>query len=232
MNDHLTGATPDEATDIVLIRHGETAWNREQRIQGQLDIELSEIGLEQADRLAERVAAIDTAIGASALFTSDLERARRTAVPIGKALALPILMDSRLRERHYGVFQGCLRDQLQQLHPDMYARWQARDPMLDFETGESLLGFQARISSRLQALAERWIGRRIIVVCHGGVLDCAWRLAHGLSVQEPRTWPLLNTSVNVLRHQNGAWSVLEWGDASHLGQADDDLEPLGQAVTP
>jgi 2,3-bisphosphoglycerate-dependent phosphoglycerate mutase len=215
-------------TQILFIRHGETAWNRIKRIQGHIDIPLAESGIEQAQQLGRHLAAAAQAGSRlDAIWSSDLLRAQQTAQPAAEALHLPVQLAPGLRERHYGAFQGHDSDEIAERFPDEYAHWQTRDPGFVPPEGESQRAFYHRVLHALEPLLERHRGGRIAVVTHGGVLDCVYRFAKGLALDEPRNWPLLNTSVNVVDFESDGYvtqaNILEWGDVAHLGgiSADD-----------
>jgi len=130
----------DEPTRVLAIRHGETAWNVDTRIQGQLDIPLNDTGRWQAERLAAAVA--DE--GVTALYSSDLLRAYQTAEAIARVTELPVAADAGLRERGFGGFEGFTYKEITERWPDQSERWRKRDP--DFapgETGESLRVFSS-----------------------------------------------------------------------------------------
>ena len=99
--------------DLVLIRHGVTAWNQQRRFQGQIDTPLSEEGHQQAMLTARHLSTLSQAQPINAIYASDLKRAWSTAEPIARLLGLPILKQSLLRERHYGVFEGKTHEELQ-----------------------------------------------------------------------------------------------------------------------
>ena len=210
------------ATELVLVRHGETAWNRARRIQGHTDIALNELGHQQAQRTGRRLARESI----SAVVSSDLSRAHQTASAIAQACGLPVQSDARLRERAFGAFEGRDHAELQRDWAADYARWKAREP--DFVLpggGESLSQFQLRIEQVLYELAERHIGARVVVVAHGGVLDAAYRMGSGLALTAPRTFDLLNASVNRLHYVGARFELGGWGDVSHLSASLDDVEP-------
>lgn len=214
-------------TQILFIRHGETAWNRIKRIQGHIDIPLAESGVGQAQHLARRLAAeVQAGARIDAIWSSDLLRAQQTAQPMAEALHLPIQLAPDLRERHYGVFQGHDSDEIAARFPDEYAHWQTRDPGFVPPEGESQRAFYHRVLHGLEPLIAMHRGGRIAVVTHGGVLDCVYRFANGLPLEAPRNWPLLNTSVNVADFVSDGYvtqaSVIDWGDVSHLGGVSDD----------
>jgi probable phosphoglycerate mutase len=200
-------------TTLILIRHGETLWNTERRMQGQLDSPLTERGVWQARRLGERLATMDF----STLYSSDLPRARLTAQRIADLSGHDIIADARLRERHFGLFEGLTRVEMEARDPQAYARFMSRDPQYAVPGGESPAGFFARCRAALEDLAARHRGETIAVVTHGLVLDCAYRAATGLALQAQRPVPLVNASLNWFVCDNGAWRAERWGDADHLG---------------
>ncbi|MGU7783673.1 histidine phosphatase family protein [Burkholderia sp. PU8-34] len=210
-------------TQILFIRHGETAWNRIKRIQGHIDIPLAESGLAQAQRLAARLAR-DARDGArvDAIYSSDLMRAQQTAQPAADALGLPLVLREGLRERAYGIFQGHDSAEIEARFPDAYAAWQTRDPGFEPEGGESQRVFYHRVLHALEPIVAAHPGGRIACVAHGGVLDCVYRFANALDLDAPRNYQLLNTSINVVDYVDGRANVVQWADISHLNEASDD----------
>ncbi|MCC8394014.1 histidine phosphatase family protein [Paraburkholderia sp. MMS20-SJTR3] len=212
-------------TQILFIRHGETDWNRIKRIQGHIDIPLATTGIEQAQRLARRIAGeVRQGARLDAIYSSDLLRAQQTAQPIGDALGLPLQLRENLRERSYGAFQGHDSDEIALRFPDEYAQWQTRDPGFAPPEGESQRVFYHRIVHAIEPLIAAHPGGRIACVAHGGVLDCVRRFACGLPLDAPRDYQLLNTSVNVVDFDKGRATIVSWADVAHLdaGSADDD----------
>ncbi|KVD00135.1 histidine phosphatase family protein [Burkholderia ubonensis] len=210
-------------TQILFIRHGETAWNRIKRIQGHIDIPLADSGLAQAQRLAVRLAR-ETRDGArvDAIYSSDLMRAQQTAQPVADALSLPLVLRAGLRERAYGIFQGHDSTEIEARFPDAYAAWQTRDPGFEPEGGESQRAFYHRVLHALEPIVAAHPGGRIACVAHGGVLDCVYRFANGLDLAAPRNYQLLNTSINVVDYVDGRANVVQWADVSHLDETSDD----------
>ncbi|KVR62554.1 histidine phosphatase family protein [Burkholderia ubonensis] len=210
-------------TQILFIRHGETAWNRIKRIQGHIDIPLADSGLAQAQRLAVRLAR-ETRDGArvDAIYSSDLMRAQQTAQPAADALGLPLVLRAGLRERAYGIFQGHDSTEIEARFPDAYAAWQTRDPGFEPEGGESQRAFYHRVLHALEPIVAAHPCGRIACVAHGGVLDCVYRFANGLDLAAPRNYQLLNTSINVVDYVDGRANVVQWADVSHLDEASDD----------
>lgn len=208
-------------TTLILVRHGVTAWNRERRFQGQLDTPLSEDGRQQARRLAARLAAAPRTI--TAIYTSDLQRARDTARPVAEALDLPLVIDTGLRERGYGAFEGRTFEEIEHDLADAWRRWREREP--DFELpggGESLSRFHLRVQQTLDRLVGRHSGTTVLAVTHGGVLDSAYRIASGLAMEAVRRHDLHNASLNTIALDAGAYRLIEWGDIAHLDDAVDD----------
>jgi probable phosphoglycerate mutase len=207
-------------TQVLFIRHGETAWNAIKRIQGHIDIPLSEHGFLQAAQLGERLARegrID------AVYSSDLQRAQQTARPFADALGLEMRLSEGLRERFYGAFQGHDSDEISDKFPGEYVEWQTRDPgFAPPGDGESQRVFYHRVVHAMEPIVAAHPGGRIAVVAHGGVLDCIYRFAQKLALQDPRNWPLLNCSINVVDYENGGAKVIAWGDIAHLSTDTDD----------
>jgi probable phosphoglycerate mutase len=199
-------------TQLILIRHGETVWNRERRMQGHLDSPLSATGLRQAHLVARRLAQIEF----DALYSSDSERAHRTARSVAEVTGHVIVVEPRLRERHFGVFEGLTGSEIQSNYPADYLRFKRRDPEFVVPGGESALVFRSRVLGCLREIAERHAGSVVVVVTHGLVLDQLYRAAHGLPLNVLRGNDLINASLNTFRYDTGQWRLECWGDAAHL----------------
>jgi 2,3-bisphosphoglycerate-dependent phosphoglycerate mutase len=202
-----------EPTRIIAIRHGETAWNVDTRIQGQLDIPLNDTGRWQAQRLARALAARDPI---HAIYTSDLLRARDTARAVSESTGTPLRLHEGLRERGFGIFQGKTFVEIEAAWPEEALRWRKRDPHWAPAGGESLTQMRQRVEATLNSLAARHPGEQIVLVGHGGVLDLLYRAATGQDLQAPRTWQLGNTAVNRLLWTPEGLSLVGWADTSHL----------------
>jgi probable phosphoglycerate mutase len=202
----------DAATRLVLIRHGETAWNVDTRLQGQLDIELNDTGRWQAARLAAPLA--DE--GLAAVYASDLKRAFETALALAGPLALPVTRDAGLRERAFGMLEGHTYQEIERQWPEMSERWRRREPLFGPPGGETLQSFYGRCVATARRLAGAHRGQSIALVAHGGVLDCLYRAALGLALDAPRTWQLGNASINRLLHHDGGFALVGWNDTWHL----------------
>lgn len=203
-----------DATRILAIRHGETTWNVDTRLQGHLDIPLNEVGLRQASHLAQALAQRDTV---DAIYASDLSRAHATASAIAQAMGQTVAVHAGLRERHFGVFQGRTFAQIEAELPEHALQWRKRVPeWTPPGGGESLVTLRERILKTVDELAAQHKGQQIVLVAHGGVLDVLYRAATRLTLQAPRTWQLTNTAVNRLLWTPEGLSLVGWGDTSHL----------------
>ncbi|WP_230180401.1 histidine phosphatase family protein [Aquabacterium sp. CECT 9606] len=206
----------DHITRLLVIRHGETAWNLEARIQGHTDIPLNEHGRWQAERLA--LALADE--GLDAIYTSDLQRARDTAQAVARATGLTLQLDQGLRERNFGRLEGMTQNQVALQWPEEGRRWRERDPTYGPEEGETLQSFYQRCVDTAERLAQLHPGQTVALVAHGGVLDCFYRAANHIPLQAPRTWTIGNVSINRLLYSPEGFSLLGWADTRHL---DDDV---------
>jgi probable phosphoglycerate mutase len=206
-------------TTILLIRHGETDWNAARRLQGHTDIGLNDAGVLQADALGRALAQAPLA----AVIASDLSRARQTAQAVAVHHGIELRIDSQLRERCYGGFEGLQHAQIAKVYPQHYAAWQARD--IDAlmppgeRIGESFRQFFTRSTQAIAHWAEQYPGRTIAIVAHGGVLECAHRAARALSLTSARDFEIKNASINRFSFSSQKLTLLDWGDINHLAAA-------------
>jgi probable phosphoglycerate mutase len=211
-----------EPTRITAIRHGQTAWNAEVRMQGQLDTPLDETGRWQAQQLAHALQ--DETI--DAIVASDLSRALQTAMPLAESRGLRVRTDPALRERSFGVFEGFTYAHIGQQWPAETARWRARDHTFAPPRGESLEAFYQRCVDAADRLASEHAGRSVVWVTHGGVLDCLYRAAARVALDAPRTWRLSNASINRLLYGDQGLMLVGWSDTRHL-----DAQPPGAVAS-
>lgn len=204
---------------IILIRHGETAWNAERRLQGHLDIPLNAEGERQARLLAGALAAEPIDL----IVSSDLQRARQTAQAVATLRGMPLQIEPGLRERCYGGFEGLLYSEIEQRFPAEFAAWQARDVDAILPTGkncgESFRQFYARATTAILGLAQAHAGQTIAMVAHGGVLECAYRMALDLPLETPRDFKVFNASINRFHLEEGRLVLDSWGEVAHLQPA-------------
>jgi len=222
---------PFEPTRIIAVRHGETAWNVDTRLQGQLDIPLNDRGREQARRMARSLQ--DDA--PDVIYSSDLSRARETADAVALALGRPlaaVTTDTGLRERCFGIWQGHTYAEVEQGWPAEAERWRKREPGFGPVDGETLQGFFDRSVATATRLAAAHPGQTVLLVAHGGVLDCLYRAASRMALDGPRTWELPNTGVNRLLYTGSGFTLVGWADVSHLDDdaRDESADRVGHAA--
>jgi probable phosphoglycerate mutase len=201
-----------QATRLIAIRHGETAWNVATRLQGHLDIELNTKGVWQAAQVAQALA--DEPI--DAVYASDLLRAWQTAQAIAHATNAPLVANRGLRERGFGIFEGKTYAEIADQWPEQSELWRKRVPDWAPPGGESLIAMRERVTSMVNALAAQHIGGQIVLVAHGGVMDILYRLATGQELQAPRAWHLGNAAINRLLWTPECLTLVGWADTSHL----------------
>ncbi|XP_059638235.1 phosphoglycerate mutase-like protein 4 [Cornus florida] len=211
-SDSSDAAMAPDYAEIIVVRHGETAWNVDGRIQGHLDVELNEVGRQQAVKVADRLSK-ETTI--SAVYSSDLKRAHETACIIASKCGVPeVVQDPDLRERHLGDLQGFVLKEAAEIKPNAF------EACISFRTdqeipggGESLDQLYQRGTSSLQRIGMKHIGERVVVVTHGGVLRALHKRA---APTEKLQGKVLNASVNIFHLSGEEWIVKIWGDINHL----------------
>jgi len=207
-----------ETTRILAIRHGQTGWNADSRIQGHTDIALDAVGHWQSERLAQALADDEL----QAIYSSDLARARQTAAPLAARKMLPTRLDPGLRERAFGEFEGLSFAQIAQRWPEQAEAWRRRDPDFGARGGEVLRDFRDRVVATFARLARAHRGQSIALVTHGGVLDIIYRQATHQPLQAARDWTVANASINRLLHTRQGLALLGWADVAHLEVVRDD----------
>jgi alpha-ribazole phosphatase len=198
--------------NLLLIRHGQTNWNLEQRFQGQSDIPLNETGRKQAQALAERLAAEQF----DAIYSSDLQRAAETANIICES---QIHADTRLREVSFGDWEGLTYDEIKAKHPETLAAWEADIFKNAPPNGETLEGLAARVQSMLDELREKHQDQRILIVAHGGVLQTLICLALKLPPTMYWQFHLSTASLSEVAFYPAGAILNSLNDTSHLPKA-------------
>lgn len=218
-----------DKTQFWLIRHGETAWNAKQRLQGWVDIPLNEAGRQQAENLQRYLKSKQICSLFDTVISSDLGRAKETATIALQHTALPILQDERLRERSYGIYEGKhWRPFMRPVEKntddgnDSTTSPNLRDPNQEVPDGESLVQFQQRIIQAIEDLARQHQGQSVALFAHGGVIDIVWRQTHGLDLYAQRPRPIQNTSINHFQIQptDAVWAPIAWEITEHLQAAE------------
>lgn len=190
-------------TEFALIRHGETAWNASGRLQGSTDVPLSDLGIEQAKRLAFELR--DTVW--DVIISSPLQRAYQTAVHIVNELGLDeseIVTNPEFRERSYGQAEGLTTAEREQQFPDGF-----------WPDSESTKEMNTRVAAALYDLVETHGGKRILIVAHGGWIRAALRIASDFD-RDVIHRNIPNTSRTDIYHDGENWHVGEIGQVAHL----------------
>ena len=192
-------------TELYLVRHGETDWNRERRFQGHADQPLNDAGREQARELAERLAGEQI----DAVYSSDLRRARETAEILAAQLDAEVVALRELREIDVGSWQGLSWPEIEELHPDGAERWR-RDGH-GWESGETYEQLGERIVRALGEIAARHPRQRVLVVGHGGTVRATRAFVEGVSVVESRgrSPAIGNCEVFRVVTEDGTWRGLD-----------------------
>jgi broad specificity phosphatase PhoE len=189
---------------LYLIRHGESLYNSQNRIQGQTDIALSELGVKQAEAIA---------IGFDAVYSSPLERAYRTAVPLATRQGLPIQTMDQLKEINAGVFSGLLWSEVETKFPEYAKPWHEQHFDFVIPQGESRKQLQTRGMAALTEIANT-NQECVAVVAHGGVLCAALKGLLGIR-PELNPFSLFNGSISRL-FWNGTWQLVTLNQMEHL----------------
>lgn len=198
-------------TRIILVRHGETIWNRELRLQGSRDIPLSEVGLAQADKVADRLQQERF----HNVYSSHLQRAHKTASTIADRLQIPHHVHEDLRERHYGELEGMTREEILGRYPGFWEPGTDLSNVKGLELPEEL---RERAYRAVREIAERHPGEEIVIVSHGGTINA---FLHRISRGELGTGinKLGNTSITrVVRDEDGSWQIESVGCTKHLDE--------------
>jgi broad specificity phosphatase PhoE len=197
---------------LLLVRHGQSTWNQDRRIQGQLDPPLSDVGRRQAEQLGQRLAGREFA----GFYSSDLKRAAETAQLVSEALNIAPKPMPELREIYLGQWEGLRTEDLADRFPEAWASW-AEEPNWDLVPGgEGSVAFEARVGQALDALFRRHPQGDVLVVTHGGVIQIALHHVVGRPGRGIFPFRIQNASVSVLERRNGRVVVSGVNDIGHL----------------
>lgn len=198
--------------EILITRHGETEWNAQGRLQGHMDSPLTDRGLEQASFLGEAARKAQVAC----VYSSDLGRASRTAALAAAVVQCDHALDPNLREQCLGLLEGLTRDEAQRDYSEAYKAYILRSSLPAMSGLESWDAVYDRTVKVLNLIAKKHPGQTVLVVCHGGILDAAFRMAVGLPRRAERRFSLPNASLSRLQHRRGNWKLMEWGTSIAL----------------
>ena len=190
---HLPGHETRAATELWLIRHGESTGNRDGILQGQADLPLSPLGRTQAKALAERLRGQRF----GALYASDLQRAQDTATAVAETVKLTLRTDAALREIDTGAWSGLTTAEIRVRFPAEWLAWQQRDTVMRRGGGESYVDAAERFRGACERIAEAHPGERVLVVAHGAVIRLYLTLVMGLALD--RTWHLMISNASICK---------------------------------
>lgn len=198
-------------TTLILIRHGETFWNREHRIQGHLDSALTPEGVAQAQACAKRLEGEQI----DAVVASDLGRVQHTVKILINRRSLPVNLDASLRERSFGSGEGMTYAEMDAKYPQMFSTTGLVDAEFTLPDGESRATFHQRVKACIESIAVAHAGKRVLVVTHGGVLGVIYRWLNDLPIGAQRI-AIPNVGYNRLSNGPAGWAIDVWGDTGHL----------------
>ncbi|MBN1686244.1 MAG: histidine phosphatase family protein [Spirochaetales bacterium] len=205
-------------TELVLIRHGETYWNKENKFQGIGESHLTDLGIRQAQAAAKAL----TGEHFDAVYASPLIRAKKTAEIITGGLDSPsrIVFDGELVEWRLGIFEGLSITEIKERFPEEYVHFSARDPDYVIPEGESSRQRYERAIGCLQRIADKHPGERLLVITHRGILDSVIRRIMFVPLDRLIAYSQFNCGLNTIEIDGDTWRLLTWGDARHLAGAD------------
>jgi alpha-ribazole phosphatase len=207
---------------FILVRHGESVWNSERRIQGSLDPELSPRGRRQTDLLVSHLRVHITS-PVAAIYSSPLRRAAQTADQIAAAYRIPVVREPDLREMSLGKWEGKTVAEIQATYPGRYEQW-LEDPLaFPAPGGEDLRSFERRVVGALERMREAHPRDDLVVVSHGGVIKTLLCFALGLDVRYLFRLKQDNTAINQIELDGRVRRVLLLNATCHLGHGEKDL---------
>ncbi len=201
-----------KSTTLIAVRHGETEWNLIGKQQGHLNSPLTDLGIKQAEVLAEELANKEIDV----IYSSDLGRAVQTAKIISEHISIDFSTDSRLRERNLGIMQRITKKEFAKKFPEEAAEFNTGNPDYILPNGESARQRYERCVACAEDLAHQNIGKTILVVAHGGVLNSFFHKALNLPLTEPRRFSLFNGAINTFSISENCWRLESWGEIHHL----------------
>lgn len=197
---------------IILVRHGQTEWNRQERFRGWVDIDLDATGLRQAEAAAERVARWEVA----AIYSSPLRRAMDTAQIIANRLSLPVVPLEGINDMNFGIWQGLSIGEVKENYPELFDLWRYSPQRLEIPQGESLEDVRKRVVATIDDLTARHEGSTVAMVTHRVV--CKVLLCHLLGLDNSHFWQIAQdtTAINLFEITEGKATVTLLNDTCHL----------------
>jgi len=198
-------------TEIILIRHGETEWNSQQRMQGHSNSDLSSVGQAQIQALGLWMKNVPF----DHIYSSDSLRAKQTAEAITQFSGHELKIDLRLREKNLGVFEGLTSEEARERHPEVFRLFKTAGSKYVIDEGESTQQLQDRALEIVDEIRIKHLEERVLLVTHGGFIRVVMKHSLGLSLETPTRFLIRNTGVFRLVWED-KWIVSQMGGVSHL----------------
>ena len=198
-------------TEIILIRHGETEWNSQQRMQGHSNSDLSSVGQAQIQALGQWMKNVPF----DHIYSSDSLRAKHTAEAITQFSGHKLKIDLRLREKNLGVFEGLTSEEARERHPEVFRLFKTAGSKYVIDEGESTQQLQDRALEIVDEIRIKHPEERVLLVTHGGFIRVVMKHSLGLSLETPTRFLIRNTGVFRLVWED-KWIVSQMGGVSHL----------------
>ncbi|MCS5634073.1 MAG: histidine phosphatase family protein [SAR324 cluster bacterium] len=198
-------------TEIILIRHGETEWNSQKRMQGHSNSDLSSVGQAQIQALGQWMKNVPFDL----IYSSDSLRAKQTAEAITQFSGHELQFDQRLREKNLGVFEGLTSEEARERHPEVFRLFKTAGSKYVIDEGESTQQLQDRALEIVNEIRIKHPEERVLLVTHGGFIRVVMKHSLGLSLETPTRFLIRNTGVFRLVWED-KWLVSQMGGVSHL----------------
>ncbi|HIA34019.1 MAG TPA: histidine phosphatase family protein [Candidatus Lambdaproteobacteria bacterium] len=198
-------------TEIILIRHGETEWNSQQRMQGHSNSDLSSVGQAQIQALGQWMKNVPF----DHIYSSDSLRAKQTAEAITQFSGHELKIDLRLREKNLGVFEGLTSEEARERHPEVFRLFKTAGSKYVIDEGESTQQLQDRALEIVDEIRIKHPEEHVLLVTHGGFIRVVMKHSLGLSLETPTRFLIRNTGVFRLVWED-KWIVSQMGGVSHL----------------
>jgi len=198
-------------TEIILIRHGETEWNSQKRMQGHSNSDLSSVGQAQIQALGQWMKNVPFDL----IYSSDSLRAKQTAEAITQFSGHELQFDQRLREKNLGVFEGLTSEEAMERHPEVFRLFKTAGSKYVIDEGESTQQLQDRALEIVNEIRIKHPEERVLLVTHGGFIRVVMKHSLGLSLETPTRFLIRNTGVFRLVWED-KWLVSQMGGVSHL----------------
>ena len=198
-------------TELILIRHGETEWNSQLRMQGHSNSNLSAVGQAQIRALGQWMKNVPF----DHIYSSDSLRALQTAEAIIKFSGHTLQFDQRLREKNLGIFEGLTTEEARERHPEVFRLFKTAGSQYVIDEGESTQQLLDRALEAIEVIRHRHHQKRVLLVTHGGVVRVLMKRTLGLGIDAPTRFLIQNTGLFRLVWED-KWMVAQMGGVSHL----------------